>query len=130
MKILLADDQPRIRFALRILLEQQPGWMVVGEAKDAAEMLAHVRLREPDMILLDDDLPGGTQAWRLSAVHSICPTTCVIVLGEEKMHHSAEWPPIAFASKANPPEHLLKVIHACEDVCADHHGRLDSQQLG
>jgi DNA-binding NarL/FixJ family response regulator len=124
MKILLADDQPRVRFALRILLEQQPGWVVVGEAKDSAEMLAHARLREPDLVLLDDDLPGGTLAWRLNAVRAICPTVCVIVLGEERPNHDAHPAPNAFASKANPPEHLLKVIHACTNERPNRQGAL------
>ena len=34
MRILLADDQTQVRFALRVLLEQQPGLEVVGEATD------------------------------------------------------------------------------------------------
>lgn len=115
MKILLADDQPRVRFALRVLLEQQPGWMVVGEARNAAEMLEHIRLRAPDLVLLDDDLPGGTPGWRLDAVRGACPNVRIIVLGEERPNPDGSSAPDAFASKANPPEHLLKVIHACVD---------------
>ena len=35
MRILLADDQVQVRSALRLLLEQEPGFLVVGETADA-----------------------------------------------------------------------------------------------
>jgi len=38
MKIGIADPQARVRFSLRILLEQQPGWMVNGEAADCQDL--------------------------------------------------------------------------------------------
>ncbi len=40
MKIGIADPQARVRFSLRILLEQQPGWLVCGEASDDQELEA------------------------------------------------------------------------------------------
>lgn len=113
MNILLADDQPRVRFALRVLLEQQPGWVVVAEAKNAGELLAHARLRSPELVLLDDDLPGGSLARCLEAVRELIPEACVIVLGEERPRQLAAAAPDAFASKANPPERLLNLIHTC-----------------
>ncbi len=39
MNIVVAEDQKRIRTALRVLLEQQAGWAVVGEASNASELL-------------------------------------------------------------------------------------------
>jgi len=56
--ILIADDQPRVRHALRLLLEQEPGVNVVGEAAEAKTLLAQVAARCPDLVLLDWGLPG------------------------------------------------------------------------
>jgi DNA-binding NarL/FixJ family response regulator len=52
MRILLADNLPKVRFALRVLLEQQPGLEVVGEATDAQDLLIQVEATAPDLVLL------------------------------------------------------------------------------
>ena len=58
MQILLADNQPKVRFGLRVLLERQPGLQVVGEAADAEDLLAQVEADCPDLVLLDWELSG------------------------------------------------------------------------
>jgi DNA-binding NarL/FixJ family response regulator len=58
MHILLADDQPRVRFALRVLLERRSGFDVAGEAVNARELFVHVETIHPDLVLLGWELPG------------------------------------------------------------------------
>jgi len=53
MHVLLADDQSKVRSALRLLLEQEPELNVVGEATKADELLAQVGTVCPDIVLLD-----------------------------------------------------------------------------
>ena len=124
MNILLADDQPRVRFALKVLLEQQPGWSVAGEAQDAAELLAIARDCPPDLVLLDGDLPGLECARHLPALRSISPEVRIVALsdlpcGASNGHAAgasngaAAARPDAYASKSNPPEHLLAALRAC-----------------
>ena len=52
MRILVADNQPKVRYALRVLLEHQPGLEVVGEVADGAALLAQVKATHPDVVLL------------------------------------------------------------------------------
>ena len=125
MKILLADDQSRVRFALRILLEQQSGWKVVGEATDARELIAQAVHHQPDLVLLDGDLPGLDRNDWLPALRKIIPGICIIALSEEQPID--EYDPAAsadaFASKANPPEYLLAVIRSCMERRRKDNGR-------
>ena len=58
MRILIADDQPKVRFAMRVLLDRQPGLVVVGEAVHADSLLAQAAKACPDLVLLDWELPG------------------------------------------------------------------------
>ena len=58
MRIFLADDQAKARSALRLLLEQEPGLSVVGEATETEDLLAQVQRTQPDLVLLDWELPG------------------------------------------------------------------------
>ncbi len=54
----LVDDHIVVRQGLRLLLESEPEFSVVGEAADGVEALKLVRHREPDVLLLDLMMPG------------------------------------------------------------------------
>jgi CheY-like chemotaxis protein len=84
MRILLADHQARVRFALRALLDQQPGLTVVGETGEAAETLSQVAAVHPDLVLLDWDLHGSVIDL-LPAMHRVCPELRVIALRSTEM---------------------------------------------
>ncbi len=56
--VLVADDQPEVRSALRLLLEQEAGMRTVGEAVDVGDLLRQVKEQAPDLVLLDWELPG------------------------------------------------------------------------
>lgn len=112
MKICIADSQSRIRYGLRILLEQQPGWHVTGEAAGANELIERVRWDAPDVVLLDWELPGMAFEGLLKSLRIACPGLLVISLsGRYELRQSAlEAGADAFASKAEPPEKLIHLI--------------------
>jgi DNA-binding NarL/FixJ family response regulator len=58
IRVLIVDDHPVVRQGLRVLLEVQDGFLVVGEAGDADTALALAAEQHPDVILLDLKLPG------------------------------------------------------------------------
>lgn len=115
MRVLLADDQYRVRFALRVLLEQQSQFHIVGEAVDATALWAQLQTTEPDMLLLDWGLPGLKSVGDLPALHKIFPDLIIIVLSgrpearEKALSAGAD----AFISKVDSPDRLLTVIEAC-----------------
>jgi DNA-binding NarL/FixJ family response regulator len=116
MRILLADDQPKVRLGLRLLLEQEQDMMVVGEATDSRSLLVQVEESQPDLILLDWSLQESAAAEQLAALRQACPQIAVIVLSaqpgveEAALAAGAD----AFVSKADPPELLLGAIRADE----------------
>ena len=58
MRILFADGRPQVRRALRLFLEQQPEFEIVGEVEAGAALPGAVEEQAPDVILLDWELPG------------------------------------------------------------------------
>ena len=112
LNILIGDAQPRVRFGLRLLLEQQPGWMVTGEADDAQLLLEHIRLGCPDLVLLDWELPGMPVTELLAAIRRACPRLWVIFMSSKDELRQAAFQAGAdiFAYKADPPEKLLELI--------------------
>lgn len=59
VRVLLADDQPLIRYSLRALIEPAPGLVVAGEAATGAEAVRLARELRPDVVLMDIRMPGG-----------------------------------------------------------------------
>lgn len=116
MRILLADDQPKVRFALRVLLEQEPGMAIVGEAADRDDLLTRVATTLPDVVLLGWELPGLTPVDPLSYLRRIRPDLVVIALSVRSEARSAALSAgaNAFVSKGDPPERLLAAIRTQE----------------
>jgi two-component system, response regulator PdtaR len=64
--ILIVDDHPAIRKALRAAFEDQPGFTVCGEAEDGFDAIGKAKKLAPDMIVLDLRMPvmDGLEAAR------------------------------------------------------------------
>jgi CheY-like chemotaxis protein len=118
MHILSADGQPRVRSAIRLLLEQQPEANVVEEVANAQELLKHVGNRCPDVLLLDWELPGLTPEKLLGTLHTIYPDLFIIVLDSKPQTRQValEAGADGFVSKNDPPERLLAAIESFKDL--------------
>ena len=57
-RILMVDHQTMFRDGIRLLLQRDGEFHVIAEAGDAPEALAQAAKEQPDLILLDVDLPG------------------------------------------------------------------------
>jgi len=116
MRILLADDQRKVRSALHLLLEQQADLSVVGEAADAETLLLSAEVIDPDLLLLDWELPGQQQIDLLPGLRKCCPNLAVIALsGQPEARQAALTAGAdAFVSKGDPPERLLAAVIDCK----------------
>ncbi len=122
MRILLVDDQSKIRSALRLLLEQEEGVTVVGEVAKAEDLPAQVEATHPDVALLDWELPGLQAAdpptdsapRLLSELRARYPRLRVIALsGRPEARQAALTAGVdAFVSKGDPAESLLQTLRA------------------
>ncbi len=112
INICIADSQSRVRFGLRVLLEQQAGWKVVGEAAEAHELLKQIYSDCPDLVLLDWDLPGMPAEILLTILRQACPKSRIIALsGRDGLRQLVlETGVDAFVSKTETPEKLITMI--------------------
>jgi DNA-binding NarL/FixJ family response regulator len=78
--VLIADDHPLFRDGLRALLSSDPGLVCVGEAATSEEAIALAQQLQPDVILMDLQMPGvnGVEATR--AILRMSPRIGILVL--------------------------------------------------
>jgi DNA-binding NarL/FixJ family response regulator len=114
MRVLLADDHSRVRWVLRTIIREEPGWVVVGEVSRAEQCLSRALALRPDLILLEWGLPGQPVDQLLSALHRLAvPPRVIILSGRPELRTAALAAGAdAFVSKADPPESLLAALRA------------------
>jgi DNA-binding NarL/FixJ family response regulator len=113
MHVLLADKRAEVRSALRFLLEQEPGVIVVGTVADVPSLLAQSAAFEPDLVLLDWELPGSQATDLLPALRARRRTFVIALSGRPEARNEALAAGVdAFASKGEPPERLLATLYA------------------
>ncbi|MFN2225846.1 MAG: response regulator transcription factor [Anaerolineae bacterium] len=131
MRILLADNQAKVRFALRVLLERQPGLEVVDEAASSEQVAAQASRSCPDLILLDWAMVSASGSDLLQALRRDCPGLGIIILSGRPEARKAALAAgaDAFVSKGNPPEALLAAIaRLCRDGGAPAMGNLTAAE--
>jgi DNA-binding NarL/FixJ family response regulator len=77
--ILIVDDSKPMRTSVRFLLEQQPGFVVCGEAVDGIDAIEKARETYPDLILLDLAMPKLNGAATAHTLKRIVPEAAIIL---------------------------------------------------
>jgi two-component system nitrate/nitrite response regulator NarL len=80
IRILVVDDHTLFRRGLTALLASDPRFRVVGDAADAGEAQRRAQELQPDLILLDNHLPGVTGVAALPALRDAAPRARVLML--------------------------------------------------
>jgi len=115
IRVLIVDDQPQVRSALRLLLREKLGVTVVGEASDLDQALELVGLEQPDLVLLDWELPTQGGAAALAGLRTARPGLAVIALSgrPEARRAALAAGADAFVSKGEPPDWLMASVADC-----------------
>jgi DNA-binding NarL/FixJ family response regulator len=115
IRILIADDEALVRGGLRMILDAQPDFEVVGEASDGRNALSMVAELAPDLVLMDIRMPGldGLETTRRLLTEA-GPKVLVLTTFDldEYVYEAIRAGASGFLLKTAPPEQLVGGVRA------------------
>ncbi len=125
IRLIIADDDAKVRSAVKLLLGQDEAcWQVIAEVRNVKELLAEVRKRKPQLLLLDWELPeesiGGQRPPyydlkdRIEHLRKLNPDMFILVLSSEPLvkNSALKSGANAFVSKGDPPEVFMETLNS------------------
>lgn len=86
--VMLADEQPLIRLALRQLLAQKEQYRVLAEVGNEEELFAAVRVNPPDLLVIDYSQSDSFRPASVAKVKSLSPHTQILVISSDTRKES------------------------------------------
>ncbi|NLS09410.1 response regulator transcription factor [Nesterenkonia sp. MY13] len=119
ISIVLADDEALLRKALSALLPLEGEITVLAEAQDGREALEAVRHHQPDVLVIDLEMPGTDGLEALGQLQKENPDQVVLMLTRHArpgvLRRALKLGVRGFVSKSAEPTHIAEVIQALHE---------------
>jgi DNA-binding NarL/FixJ family response regulator len=114
IRVLIANHHLAVREGVRAMLPLEPGIEVIGEAADGASALRLARELRPDLMVLDNSMPGLTGLDVSRTVTAELPQTGIVFLTMDPALRDLALSAgaMAYVLKDAPPEGLLRAVRA------------------
>ena len=117
VRVLIVDDHDLLRAGLATVLGVDPEIEVVGEAGDGATAVRMARELDPDVVLMDVEMPGGDGITATDRIHRECPRSQVLVLTtfdlDDYVLGALRAGASGFLLKTTPPRELTAAVLSC-----------------
>jgi DNA-binding NarL/FixJ family response regulator len=121
--LLIADDDAVVRSMLSLTLERQ--FDIVGAARDSDQAIALAQAAQPDVALIDVQMPGGGGLRAIQGISDVSPETATVILSADEFEPLVRELMIAgamtYVRKGIAPAQLAEVLHRAiraRPVCA------------
>ena len=116
ISILIVDDHPVVRTGLRAVIESQDDLTVVGEASTGEEGIRRAALDQPDLVLMDLQMPGGGGVVATRQIMKLDPAPHVMILTtydtDADVLAALDAGAVGYLLKDAPPEVLFASIRS------------------
>ncbi|MBL7707215.1 MAG: response regulator transcription factor [Taibaiella sp.] len=115
IQIVLVEDDSVIRDSFQFLLNEEEGYAVTGAFANAEEAIKSVASLDPDVVLLDIQLPGISGLQALPKIKALVPDAAVIILSVNE-HQDTVFEALAkgaagYLTKNTPPQKILEAVN-------------------
>ncbi|MBV9256536.1 MAG: response regulator transcription factor [Ktedonobacteraceae bacterium] len=123
IKVMLVDHHSLMRRAVREVLEQESDLSVVAEANNELEAETLATETQPDVLLIDPDIPGGQGLETMEHLQSCSPNARMVVFvsthQEQRVFEALQRGAIGYLTRDVEPDALIHAIHcaARNDLC-------------
>ena len=80
VRVMVVDDTMEVRMLVGLLLQDEPTWVIVGEAANGAEAITRATETQPDMVLLDISMPVMDGLEALPGLRATLPDALLVLL--------------------------------------------------
>jgi DNA-binding NarL/FixJ family response regulator len=119
LKVLLADDHPVLCSGLRTEIARRRGWSIIGEARTGPEAVKLARRFEPDVLIMEADLPELDGMVVINSVLRSVPTAKIVIFSDEDdpalIERALQAGAAAYVLKCSPAEELMDAIDSVMD---------------
>lgn len=116
IRLQLVEDHDLTRFGLRMLLSAQPDFQVVAEARTAEEGLEGLARFEPDVVLMDINLPGMDGIQAAQEVRRVRPDVQVVMFTasnrRDQLFAALASGAVAYCLKSAPPDVMFQAVRS------------------
>lgn len=117
--VLIADDHPLARDAIRSLLADDSAFRVIGEAADGLEAVRLCQELHPDLVLMDINMPGQSGLDATKQIKKMHPDIKVVILSVSDdvadLFHAVQFGAQGYLMKNLEPDDWLNYLHALLD---------------
>ncbi|MFF5107952.1 BTAD domain-containing putative transcriptional regulator [Streptosporangium sp. NPDC000509] len=118
LRVVVVDDQALVRTGLRVVLDSEPGFELVGEAENGEQAIAVVKETSPDLVLMDIQMPrldGLTAARRILTDEAPPKVIMMTTFGTDDNLYAALRAGVSgFVLKTSAPEQLITAMRAAQ----------------
>ena len=119
LRIILVDDHAVVRTGFRLLLENDPGILVIAELESGEQANQQARELNPDVIIMDLSMPGMGGLEAIRRIKAKNPEIKVLVFTMHDnvsfVEHAMEAGASGYITKNNAPNVLIQAVHQIAD---------------
>jgi len=115
IRVLIVDDHPVFRFGLRSLISSIPDMEVIGEATSGDSAIEQAAILQPDIILMDINMPGlnGIEATRkILAAQPEIGILVITMFDDDSVFDAMQAGARGYLLKGADPEETVRAIHS------------------